>query len=90
MYIFLVFWKYICLFFLIFIVEKINLFVFVALKYHRIMLQVFWNPRLGHEHERIVNLVDKNDVVHDMFAGIGPFAIPLAKKGDISRYFYVY
>jgi len=43
--------------------------------------KVFWNPRLSHEHERIVNLVDKNDVVHDMFAGIGPFAIPLAKKG---------
>ena len=54
------------------------------------MLQVFWNPRLSHEHERIVNLVDKNDVVHDMFAGIGPFAIPLAKKGDISSYLLVF
>jgi len=43
--------------------------------------KVFWNPRLSHEHERILKLIDKDDVVHDMFAGIGPFAIPLAKKG---------
>lgn len=42
--------------------------------------KVYWNPRLNTEHERIINkLTKKLDVVYDMFAGIGPFAIPAAK-----------
>ena len=47
--------------------------------------KVYWNPRLSTEHERIVDLVQKGDVVFDVFAGIGPFAIPIAKKGQITK-----
>ncbi|KRX28331.1 tRNA (guanine(37)-N1)-methyltransferase [Trichinella nelsoni] len=42
--------------------------------------QVFWNPRLGTEHQRLVNCFQRGDCVFDVFAGVGPFVIPAAKK----------
>ncbi|GFN82898.1 tRNA (guanine(37)-n1)-methyltransferase [Plakobranchus ocellatus] len=42
--------------------------------------KVYWNSRLATEHQRIVDLIPKESVVYDVFAGVGPFAIPLAKK----------
>lgn len=46
--------------------------------------QVYWNSRLQHEHARIVASFDATcDVVCDMMAGVGPFAVPLGKKGCV-------
>ncbi|XP_054718070.1 tRNA (guanine(37)-N1)-methyltransferase-like [Uloborus diversus] len=42
--------------------------------------KVFWNPRLVHEHGELVKKIDSGATVFDVFAGVGPFAIPLAKK----------
>ncbi|KAB5589659.1 TRNA (guanine(37)-N1)-methyltransferase [Ceratobasidium theobromae] len=58
---------------------------------------VYWNSRLAHEHERLVNLFTKPNrslpgsdkalatipLIADVFAGVGPFAIPAAKRGAI-------
>lgn len=42
---------------------------------------VYWNSRLEHEHIRLVSLFKPGETICDMFAGIGPFAIPAAQKG---------
>jgi tRNA (guanine37-N1)-methyltransferase len=43
--------------------------------------KVYWNSRLDKEHERVVSLFRAGDIVSDMMCGIGPFALPAAKRG---------
>lgn len=43
--------------------------------------KVYWNSRLHTEHDRLVQLFSPDDIVADVFAGVGPFALPAAKKG---------
>lgn len=45
--------------------------------------KVYWNSRLQHEHRRLVEVFAKGQRVCDLFCGVGPFAIPAAKKGCI-------
>jgi len=42
---------------------------------------VYYNSRLYHEHSRLVSVFKPEDVIADVFAGVGPFAVPAAKKG---------
>lgn len=43
--------------------------------------KVYWNSRLQTEHRRLVDSFKKGEVVCDVMAGIGPFAVPAGKKG---------
>jgi len=42
--------------------------------------KVFFSPRLSTEHQRVAALVGNGERVVDMFAGVGPFSILIAKK----------
>jgi len=43
--------------------------------------KVYWNSRLQTEHKRLVDLFNPGEVVCDVMAGVGPFALPAGKKG---------
>ncbi len=42
--------------------------------------KVFFSPRLSTEHQRVAESVRQAEVVVDMFAGVGPFSILIAKR----------
>jgi tRNA (guanine37-N1)-methyltransferase len=52
-----------------------------GLRYRVDLEGAYFTPRLGTERLRIASRVSPGDVVLDMFAGVGPFALLLAKKG---------
>ncbi|MDR5657162.1 class I SAM-dependent methyltransferase family protein [Halodesulfurarchaeum sp. HSR-GB] len=42
---------------------------------------VYFSPRLATERHRVVTQVEPDEQAFDMFAGVGPFVIPMAKRG---------
>ncbi|WP_284012450.1 class I SAM-dependent methyltransferase [Halobaculum litoreum] len=42
---------------------------------------VYFSPRLATERHRVVEQVREGERVVDMFAGVGPFAVPMAARG---------
>ncbi len=49
-------------------------------KFYVDVAKAYFSPRLSHEHIRVASLVDEGETVIDMFAGVGPFAVQIAKK----------
>ncbi|MFB6110601.1 MAG: class I SAM-dependent methyltransferase family protein [Halodesulfurarchaeum sp.] len=49
--------------------------------FHLDVDRVYFSPRLATERHRVVEQVEPGERVFDMFAGVGPFAIPMAKRG---------
>ncbi|WP_075936954.1 methyltransferase domain-containing protein [Halosegnis longus] len=43
--------------------------------------EVYFSPRLATERHRVVEQVTPDERVFDMFAGVGPFAVPMAGRG---------
>ena len=43
--------------------------------------KVYWNSKLSTEHQRITSCFKPGEVVADVMAGIGPFAVPAGRKG---------
>ncbi len=49
-------------------------------QYHVDVAKAYFSPRLSHEHERVAVLVKSGEMVVDVFAGVGPFSVLIAKK----------
>jgi tRNA (guanine37-N1)-methyltransferase len=50
-------------------------------EYHLDLAAVYFSPRLATERHRVSSQVESGERVFDMFAGVGPFVIPAAKRG---------
>jgi len=52
-----------------------------GLRYRVDLERAYFTPRLGTERLRIANLVKPGEAAFDIFAGVGPFALLMAKRG---------
>ena len=50
-----------------------------ACHYHVDVAKAYFSPRLSNEHHRVAALVKPGEVVADLFAGVGPFAVLIGK-----------
>ena len=50
--------------------------------YHVDLAKAYFSPRLSHEHNRVAGQVRDGETVVDMFAGVGPFSILIAKERE--------
>jgi len=46
------------------------------------LAKTYFSPRLSHEHDRVASQVKDGETVIDMFAGVGPFSILIAKRHE--------
>jgi len=51
--------------------------------------KVFYTPRLSTERIRIARLVKDNEAILDMFAGVGPFSIIIAKHSQVGKVYAI-
>lgn len=49
----------------------------------------YFSPRLSHEHNRVASIVQKGETVVDLFAGVGPFSVLIAKKNADTKVYAV-
>ena len=52
-----------------------------GIQLHVDLASAYFSPRLATEHRRVADLVRPGERVLDMFAGVGPFAVLIAKEG---------
>ncbi|MCW4017163.1 MAG: class I SAM-dependent methyltransferase family protein [Candidatus Bathyarchaeota archaeon] len=58
-------------------------------RYYVDVAKAYFSPRLSHEHRRVAELVEENETVVDLFAGVGPFAVPIAKNCKTARVYAI-
>jgi tRNA (guanine37-N1)-methyltransferase len=57
--------------------------------YHVDVAKAYFSPRLSTEHNRVASQVKNGETVIDLFAGVGPFAIQIAKKHEKARVYAI-
>jgi tRNA (guanine37-N1)-methyltransferase len=57
--------------------------------YHLDLSLVYFNPRLSYERLRVTKQVEESEVVVDMFAGVGPYSVLIAKLQPTSRVYSI-
>ncbi len=57
--------------------------------YHVDVAKAYFSPRLSTEHNRVASQIKDGETVVDLFAGVGPFAILIAKKHENVRVYAV-
>jgi len=57
--------------------------------YHVDLAKAYFSPRLSHEHDRVASQVREGETVVDMFVGVGPFSILIAKKRENVRVYAI-
>jgi tRNA (guanine37-N1)-methyltransferase len=57
--------------------------------YHVDVSKAYFSPRLSNEHNRVASQVRENETVVDMFSGVGPFSILIAKKHSNVRVYAI-
>ena len=58
-------------------------------RYKLDVAEVYFNPRLSHERMRVARQVKQDEIVVDMFAGVGPYSILIAKSEPTSKVFSI-
>ncbi|KAK1303522.1 tRNA (guanine(37)-N1)-methyltransferase 1 [Acorus calamus] len=51
-----------------------------GIRFHVDLANVYWNSRLATERQRLISSFSIDDVICDVFSGVGPLAISAAKK----------
>jgi len=49
-------------------------------QYYVDVAKAFFSPRLSFEHRRVASLIEEGETVVDLFAGVGPFSIQIARN----------
>lgn len=51
-------------------------------KYYVDVAKIYFSPRLSYEHNRVASLVNEDETIIDLFAGVGPFSILIANTHE--------
>ena len=51
--------------------------------------KVYFSPRLSEERKRIVSLIKKDEIILDMFCGVGPFSLMISKKSEPKKIYAI-
>lgn len=51
--------------------------------------KAYFSPRLSHEHDRVASQIRNDETIIDMFAGVGPFSILIAKRHEGAKVYAV-
>jgi tRNA (guanine37-N1)-methyltransferase len=58
-------------------------------KYCIDLAKAYFSPRLSYEHKRVATLIQKGETIVDLFAGVGPFSVLIAKNNPTVRVYSV-